>query len=56
MRFLIEWDKEATGNKVLIFSQTKKILSILEVLLKQRDIPFDRMDGDVSLKTRMDLI
>lgn len=52
---LKQWDTNE-GNKVLVFSQTKKILNIIEKLLTQKDISFVRMDGDVNLKQRMDLI
>lgn len=54
--FVRKWDDERQSNKLLVFSQTKKILAIIEVMLKQLDIKFLRMDGDVILKSRMDII
>jgi DNA excision repair protein ERCC-6 len=40
----------------LIFSQTKKILDIIERLSETLDFSFLRMDGNVNLKQRMELI
>jgi SNF2 family DNA or RNA helicase len=56
VKFLDEWNREQASNKVLVFSQTKKILDLLELILAERSIVFCRMDGDVALKTRMDTI
>jgi DNA excision repair protein ERCC-6 len=42
--------------KVLIFSQTKKVLDIIEELASQREYSYLRMDGDVMLRDRMNLI
>lgn len=56
IKFLKDWKKKDPKTKVLIFSQTKKILDILERLSEQHDFSHLRMDGDVSLKQRMDLI
>ena len=50
------WDGERKSNKLLIFSQTKKILALIETMLNQMGIEFCRMDGDVNLKNRMDII
>ena len=50
------WDGERKSNKLLIFSQTKKILALIETMLDQMGIEFCRMDGDVNLKNRMDII
>lgn len=56
VKFLNDWNNEMQSNKVLIFSQTKKILDILELILNEKKIFFCRMDGDVPLKQRMDTI
>lgn len=56
IRFLDDWNAEKVGNKVLVFSQTKKMLNLLELILNERGLTFCRMDGDVALKTRMDTI
>lgn len=56
MKFLKKWyDKDPT-TKVLIFSQTKKILDIIQKLCYQFSFSHLRMDGNVSLKQRRDLI
>ena len=53
--YLKQWNTD--GSKVLIFSQTKKILNLIELILKDNlKMSYSRMDGDVSLKSRMDLI
>lgn len=41
---------------MLVFSQTKKMLDLLELILAERKIVYCRMDGDVALKVRMDTI
>jgi DNA excision repair protein ERCC-6 len=41
---------------VLIFSQTKRMLDVIEQLAIQHNYSFIRMDGDVSLSVRMSLI
>lgn len=56
IKFLDDWNSEQVGNKVLVFSQTKKMLDLLELILAERGIFFCRMDGDVALKQRMDTI
>lgn len=59
MNFLKDWNKEdkhGKGNKVLLFSQTKKVLDILENLVNQHEYSYLRMDGDINLKERMNLI
>jgi len=56
VKFLDEWNSEQTGNKVLVFSQTKKILDLLELILMDKGMVFCRMDGDVPLKVRMETI
>lgn len=56
VKFLDDWNSEQAGNKVLVFSQTKKMLDLLELILAEREIVFCRMDGDLPLKQRMDTI
>lgn len=41
---------------MLIFSQTKIVLNIIEQILSMKHIPYRRMDGNVDVKSRMDLI
>lgn len=50
IKFLDDWNSEQVGNKVLVFSQTKKMLDLLELILAERGIVYCRMDGDVALK------
>ncbi len=54
--FLQDWIEKDPTTKVLIFSQTKKILDIIERLAKHKSFSYLRMDGNVSLKSRVDLI
>ncbi len=56
VKFLDDWNSELAGNKVLVFSQTKKMLDLLELILAEREMVFCRMDGDLPLKQRMDTI
>lgn len=60
MNFLEEWnrkkDNNGNDNKILIFSQTKKVLDIIQWLLEEREYNYLRMDGDVTLKERSKLI
>jgi SNF2 family DNA or RNA helicase len=56
MEFINKWDTEMAQNKLLIFSQTKKVLNIVETMLRSVGVDFVRMDGDVGLKQRMELI
>ena len=51
---LQEFNKE--NNKLLLFSQTKKVLNIIELILESKGIPFLRLDGDVEVKERMSII
>ena len=50
MEFINKWDTEMAQNKLLIFSQTKKVLNIVETMLSSVGVDFVRMDGDVGLK------
>lgn len=54
--FLLQFDSEKKGNKLLIFSQTKKILLMVTEILSELGIDSLRMDGDIPLKQRMTLI
>jgi len=47
--YLKQWNTD--GSKVLIFSQTKKILNLIELILKDNlKMSYSRMDGDVPMK------
>lgn len=46
------WDLDP-GSKVLIFSQFLGFLDLMETSLRQRDIPFGRLDGKMTLKQRI---
>lgn len=48
------WKKE--GNKVLLFSQTRKMLSIIEEYVQLRKWKYSRLDGTTSVKRRQALI
>ena len=55
IKLLDEWN--VTGNnKLLIFSQTKKVLSMIELILAEKDIKYCRLDGDTDIKSRMSII
>jgi DNA excision repair protein ERCC-6 len=56
IKYLNKWQEKDPTTKVLIFSQTKKILDIIEKLCYQFGFTHLRMDGNVSLKQRRDLI
>lgn len=58
MNFLQDWHKDGNpqGNKVLLFSQTKKMLDIIELLAQKFQLSYLRMDGEVSLQKRIELI
>ncbi len=56
INFLQDWYAKDKTTKVLIFSQTKKILDIIERLAQSNNYSFLRMDGNVSLRSRMELI
>lgn len=43
-------DFNRDSNKLLLFSQTKKILNIIQLMLKEKRVPFLRLDGDVDVK------
>lgn len=54
--FLQDWREKDPTAKVLVFSQTKKILDIIERLSLKFGFSHLRMDGNVTLKQRMSLI
>jgi len=53
IQFVEQWTQKESGNKVLVFSQTKKALDIIEKVLSVKHL---RMDGNVTLGRRMQLI
>eukprot|EP00177_Eucheuma_denticulatum_P007149 GFKZ01012998.1.p1 GENE.GFKZ01012998.1~~GFKZ01012998.1.p1 ORF type:complete len:1086 (+),score=175.22 GFKZ01012998.1:92-3349(+) len=53
-RILDAW-REA-GCRVLLFSQTKTMLDILEARVKTKGFSYQRMDGDTPVGSRMNLI
>ncbi|CDW73791.1 dna repair protein rhp26 [Stylonychia lemnae] len=56
MNFLKDWYKKDVTTKVLIFSQTKKMLDIIEKVSQRQNFSYLRMDGNINLKSRMELI
>lgn len=44
------------SNKLLLFSQTKKVLNVIECMLREKAIPWVRLDGDIEVRQRMDII
>ena len=50
-----EWNT-TDNNKLLLFSQTKKLLSIIELILTEKKIKYCRLDGDTDVKARMAII
>lgn len=48
------WKKE--GHKVLIFSQLKLMLDILEIFVRGRGYTYQRMDGSTPISTRQPLV
>lgn len=53
-RILIAWHK--AGSRVLLFSQTRTMLDILEIFVKDKGYMYQRMDGETSVGLRMNLI
>ena len=54
-QMLSEW-REELGTKVLIFSQGKKMLDIVGLVLGERKQQFLRIDGEVGVRKRLDII
>ena len=54
-QMLSEW-REELGTKVLIFSQGKKMLDIVGLVLGELKQQFLRIDGEVSVRNRLDII
>ena len=48
------WKKQ--GHKVLIFSQTKLALNIIEKLVRARSMTYRRMDGSTSVSARQNMV
>lgn len=44
------------GNKVLLFSQTRQMLDIIEQFIKDQNFSYLRMDGGTIVKSRMSLV
>jgi DNA excision repair protein ERCC-6 len=44
------------GHRVLLFSQTKQMLDILEKFIQELGMSYKRMDGDSNIKSRMSKI
>ncbi|CAN8076227.1 unnamed protein product [Agarophyton chilense] len=53
-RVLEAW--QSAKSRVLIFSQTRTMLDILESFVKERNYTYQRMDGETPIGSRMDLI
>ena len=49
------WEKEP-GSKVLIFSQFLGFLDLMEKSFERNGIPYGRLDGNLSLKRRMEVL
>ncbi|KAI9288967.1 SNF2 family N-terminal domain-containing protein [Umbelopsis sp. AD052] len=48
------WKKE--GHRVLLFSQTRQMLDILEKMIKSLDYQYFRMDGTTAIQNRMTMV
>ncbi|CAO3692442.1 unnamed protein product [Umbelopsis ramanniana] len=48
------WRKE--GHRVLLFSQTRQMLDILEKMIKSLDYQYFRMDGTTAIQNRMTMV
>lgn len=53
-RVLTAW--KDTGSRVLLFSQTRTMLDILEMFVRSRGYSYLRMDGETAVGSRMDMI
>ncbi|KNC80608.1 hypothetical protein SARC_07031 [Sphaeroforma arctica JP610] len=51
---LIRWKED--GDRVLLFSQTRQMLDILELFVRQCGYKYCRMDGNVPVKQRQGLV
>lgn len=49
-------DFNCDSTKLLLFSQTKKALNVIEHMLKAKGIAWLRLDGDIEVKQRMSII
>ncbi|XP_031563807.1 DNA excision repair protein ERCC-6-like [Actinia tenebrosa] len=47
---------KAQGHRVLLFSQTRQMLNILEMFVKSRGYSYRRMDGSTSVSSRQPLV
>jgi DNA excision repair protein ERCC-6 len=48
------WKKE--GHRVLLFSQTRQMLDILEIMIKSLGYQYFRMDGTTAIQNRMSMV
>lgn len=48
------WHKQ--GHRVLVFTQSRQMLSIMEAFVKQADYKYLKMDGTTSVAARQPLI
>eukprot|EP00505_MAST-04D_sp_SCG-Rhode-Island_P006931 Stramenopile-MAST_4_protein_6931 len=44
------------GDKVLVFSQTRQMLDIIETYMEEKGYTYLRMDGETPVKQRQDLV
>uniref|UniRef100_A0A1I8JJE9 DNA excision repair protein ERCC-6 n=1 Tax=Macrostomum lignano TaxID=282301 RepID=A0A1I8JJE9_9PLAT len=44
------------GHKVLLFSQSRRMLGVLEAFVKKRGYPYMRMDGGTAVRSRQTLV
>ena len=54
MKVLHKWSSE--GHKVLVFSQTRQMLDIIEKSVKGMDLRYLRMDGTTQIQKRQSLV
>ena len=48
------WKKQ--GHRALLFAQTRQVLDLLELMVKQEGFNFGRIDGTTSIRSRVPLI
>ena len=53
-KVLKHWREQ--GHRVLIFSQTRQMLNILENFIVSNEMPFLRIDGNTNVGSRQNLI
>ena len=55
-KMLEEWFISGKKDKVLIFTQSKMMLDLFEMILNEHGMKFCRIDGSVNVKSRMSII